>query len=224
MGLLNRPAVRYKWRDVDKDGNWSKPLHWVNFVLAIRKQSKMIAPGPYRINEQFTDWKGSVELTRREALKRFFSHLKGHIGAAWIMKASKGSIAARTVQINLPIPIQNTTGNDRIDKIYTVVFSKWDHLENWGICVCKRISGTYSWSQHSYCNAIDINGTSHQMYEISRFLVDNADELNVYTVIYNRQAWSRRTPYWHYYNGTNPHTDHVHVDCSPQGTGYPPTC
>lgn len=145
------------------------------------------------------------------------------VGMVWQIKLGNGNIIHfRKVHYNPPVT--DTAGNDRIDKVYTEMFSKWAKLENWGICVCKDIAGTSTISQHSYCNALDTHGSQQQMFEISRWLVANQDNLSVNTVIFNRQAWSRATPFWHEYDGVNPHTDHVHVDCAPPGSGHPSAC
>lgn len=74
------------------------------------------------------------------------------------------------------------------------------------------------WSQHSYGNALDITPPSQGLADALKMA---ASALSVANLIYNRRS-SYRGGDWQPYNGTNPHTDHVHADFWPPGTGTPP--
>jgi hypothetical protein len=46
---------------------------------------------------------------------------------------------------------------------------------------------------------------------VADFLVANADNLGIQSVIYNRRVWGYGRYYWRAYTGVNPHVDHVHT-------------
>lgn len=54
---------------------------------------------------------------------------------------------------------------------------------------------------------------------IANFLVENAEKIGVQFVIWDRNSWgaSRSLPKLRAYGGPNPHTDHIHVELSPEG-------
>lgn len=75
---------------------------------------------------------------------------------------------------------------------------------------------------NSYCNAWDIHHDDPVvMRRVADFLVANAYQLDVATVIYDRRIWTRDGG-WRTYTGVDPHTDHVHVEGYPLKTGTPP--
>lgn len=218
-------AVKYRFRRADVDQPWSPARGWLLHSLRVRQASVKLGRND---DYQTRKWTGehhqgewSNKAPRSKTLPVFLEMIKAsHVGAFFAMRSGDKVIVSRTVEVLMKIV--DTTGNDRVDRAFTEILSKWPNIENWGTCACRDIAGSSTWSQHSWCNAIDMNGQDAVMLEISRWLVANADHLSVHTVIYARQAWSRETPYWHYYDGVNPHYDHVHVDFDPQGYGYPP--
>jgi flagellar protein FlgJ len=87
-------------------------------------------------------------------------------------------------------------------------------------------------SLHSEGRAIDCHGHVSKPNEASqadayiRWLMANAVELQVSTIIWNRRIWSwpRRAQGWRSYMtkpNHNPHTDHFHVDLSWEGALHP---
>lgn len=87
-------------------------------------------------------------------------------------------------------------------------------------------------SIHSEGRAIDCHGFVSKPAEAAqaeayiRWLMANAVELQVATIIWNRQIWSwtRRAQGWRSYMtkpNHNPHTDHFHVDLSWEGALHP---
>lgn len=69
---------------------------------------------------------------------------------------------------------------------------------------CRKISGTSSWSQHSWENALDI------------FPVDRAEGDKIYARY--RTNWNVRTSLWQ----VKDHYDHIHLDFWPYGYSTPP--
>jgi hypothetical protein len=53
---------------------------------------------------------------------------------------------------------------------------------------------------------------------IAKYLVLNAQSLGVQLVIWDRTSWSARAPQGTRYTGPNPHTDHIHVELSVEGS------
>lgn len=55
-----------------------------------------------------------------------------------------------------PTMMFDTAGVYPVDKIVGTIIQKYPLVRSAGICVCKKISGTNVWSQHAYCNAVDM--------------------------------------------------------------------
>jgi hypothetical protein len=116
--------------------------------------------------------------------------------------------------------------NARVARVARVAYAYDNDLDCLGTQVCKRISGTSTWSQHAYGNAIDLAvrvplPTGFDMGaqdQIAAYLASYGRELSIATLIHRDRVW---TPLdgWHGYGGQY-HT-HIHVDCLPQGTGTP---
>lgn len=114
----------------------------------------------------------------------------------------------RVIEVSIIRPIP-TSGVYFIDLIAGALNAEFRGWANWGICVCKRIAGSWTYSDHSYCAAIDINHRT-KMYDISRYFAHNAAKYGIAYVIYNRQKFVPGYG-WSYYSGSNPHVDHVHI-------------
>lgn len=112
--------------------------------------------------------------------------------------------------------IYDTSGNDKIDKVWTYGKVKFPDVSYLGAYVCKQIAGTNSPSQHSYGNAIDFGRqTMGELYDLAHYLVANADELDLAHVIVDDRIWSYGS--WSHYGGNRHY--HVHADCTPQYSG-----
>ena len=103
-----------------------------------------------------------------------------------------------------------------------------------GRFVCKQISGSSSWSQHSWGNADDLfptpNDTQKKLRAIAdavvyqakhRTVANRGRKLDVAEVIDHdaRRIWTPSEG-WHAYGGTT--GAHVHVSGSPLKSGRPP--
>lgn len=213
-------AVGY--RLTKPSGELSPRYSFWSALLRLRHRIKESGRKAKISRDQGKTW--GPERNAREAFRIMRNEAKREpVGTVWWIKLANNNII-RFRKVHYNPPTIDTQGNNNVDKAYTEIFNRWKGLENWGICVCRDIAGTSTTSQHAYCNAIDIHGTPSQMFEISRWAEANFTRLNVYTIIFNRQAFSKPTPYWHFYGGVNPHTDHVHLDFDPQGSGFPTAC
>lgn len=111
-----------------------------------------------------------------------------------------------------------------------------DRVEKAGVYNCRRISGSSSWSQHSWGNAVDLfpdppvfddqadlravaNAVVHQATH--RTPANRGRRLAVARVI-DHDASRQWTPGagWHGYSGAK--GPHVHVEATPARTGAPP--
>lgn len=101
-----------------------------------------------------------------------------------------------------------------------------------GVYNCRKISGSSSWSQHSWGNAADIFAHEADLEAIAHNVVlqrqqdtyaNQGRRQPVHYVIWREGPggiWSP-TQGWHDYSGYHPPT-HVHVDFDPFQTGTPP--
>lgn len=111
-----------------------------------------------------------------------------------------------------PPPPANTVGTDRIDVQHAAAWAQFPGLESWGICNCRRISGSSTWSQHAWCNAEDIHRdlpgktVLQSLDPVHAWLSRNRAKLGIEHLIY------RTTSHW----------DHIHSDMRPNGRGTPP--
>jgi len=84
-----------------------------------------------------------------------------------------------------------------------------------GKCNCRKISGSNRWSQHAYCNALDIYhadwgyslNPTHQAWldEVHAFIMEHFDDLSLRTVIWRKKD----------------HFNHIHIDPYPKGYSTP---
>lgn len=96
---------------------------------------------------------------------------------------------------------------------------------NLGIYNPKRISGPSSaWSLHAEGRADDLGvpgGDPQWARDLAEALRASSAELGCQLVIYRRRVWSSLHPDegWRNYDGSNPHTDHLHVELSRAAAG-----
>lgn len=85
---------------------------------------------------------------------------------------------------------------------------------NYGCYNCRQIRGGGPLSLHAEGRAIDMGiprTLKHIGDEIFALAIFNAEALGIQEVIWYRQVWSAEKEYVHYYGGSVPHTDHVHI-------------
>jgi hypothetical protein len=196
----------------------SRPLTESEFRAEARKR----APAGRLVIDVLGDHKGpGPELSHTDGVRRFVNlTTEGGFGDKVRAIPQKGRYL-RAIKVHVKPDIMDTAGNARVDKAHTLLVQSFPgKLESWGICNCRQIAGTSSWSQHAYCNAEDWHASSTIMADMARLLVRRAKTLDVYHVIHERRIWTRGSG-WHSYGGSDPHVDHVHVDFAPQGDGWP---
>jgi hypothetical protein len=87
----------------------------------------------------------------------------------------------------------------------------------WSPDVIKSIVTTTAqdqWDEHASGKAIDCiiaSGKKSEVDDMVDWLVKNANEMAIGSIIWHRKIWDSDQKTWRNYNGPNPHTDHVHV-------------
>lgn len=101
-----------------------------------------------------------------------------------------------------------------------------------GIYNRRSVAGTDTPSAHAEGRAVDIGLSASKADEkalgdqLFRLLIKNATELGLDHVIWNQQIWSTARGGPRHYTGISPHTDHIHVAFSRDGsqrTSFPRT-
>jgi len=215
--LKYRVATRPK-----KDGakpDWTNPKGVVDARdVNVRRQRSHIGGG-YRMREQGDPWGPLKDLSEvHDSLPARLDQL--HVGQVWAVKAESDDYITMTRKVDVEPPVVQTPGTDAVDRLYTWLQDhfrgKW---ENWGICVCKRIEGTSTWSQHAYCNAIDVGGATGNLEAIAKAATAAAKAGHIPCDQVIWQGWE------HVHGGTvYDHYDHVHLTGQPQRSGYPTAC
>lgn len=89
---------------------------------------------------------------------------------------------------------------------------RYSRHTNMGIYNCRPVRGGYALSVHGEGRAGDSGMPWASDYgdNVARVLVRNAGALGLQAVIWDRRFWSRAYPTGRYYDGVNPHKDHIH--------------
>ena len=193
------------------DADWDKPRRKRLFVL--RRVRGLLKGRGTRFTITREGSSHSITRDLGSTIRRLRARLaKERVGEVYRVRGDASPdrpVAVRVIE-TAPPPVP-TPGIPAVDQFVGYLKDRWDgRWENWGICVCKHIAGTWNWSDHAYCAAIDVHGSADLMAGVAAFAASNAEKLHITYVIYNRRIWTRAEG-WHYYSGSDPHTDHVHV-------------
>jgi hypothetical protein len=116
--------------------------------------------------------------------------------------------------------------------LWSIVHANFPQARNLGIYNPRNVAGTSTPSAHTEGRALDIGLLTTRPTEklignqLFKSFIRTADELGLDHVIWNRTIWSRVHPDPRPYHGENPHTDHVHVAFTRDGsqrTDFPRT-
>ena len=108
--------------------------------------------------------------------------------------------------------------------LWTLVHANFHQTRFVGIFNKRNIAGTSTPSLHAEGRALDIGLLVARPDEkvlgdqLFQLLIDNADELGLSEVIWNKKIWSTTNTTPHTYTGVNPHIDHVHVGFTRDGS------
>lgn len=128
-----------------------------------------------------------------------------------------------TYRIHPRVSAQDCSGRPQpgLVALAAVLEELWPAQANWGIYNCRKVRGSSSLSHHAEGRAYDcgiplISGKANTKVgdPICRALLENAWELGIDHVIWNRRQWTAKYPDGAAYSGSNPtlrHEDHIHV-------------
>jgi len=206
------------------NSKWSKAQGQVEAVARIRAQLEAMG-GPYRIREArvepldlFGPSRGiGPTMTRLKSIMK-----NGPVGSYWLVDTAKDVfLQIRIIEVDV---IPDSSGTNPIDVVRYHLYHQFPQLSSYGICSCRRVTGTTSWSQHAYCNAEDYGASFSYMQKSVDWLNQNiggrGEDLPISQLIFNRRIWEPDTG-WQYYGGSDPHTGHFHISGLPERTGTP---
>lgn len=131
------------------------------------------------------------------------------VGDMVLVEGRTGLVRIRKVLRNAKI--MPTPGTPRIDRLHHFLWERFPDLESWGICNCRRISGSSTWSQHAWCNAEDLHrvaggSVKKGLDPVYRWLQANQRRFHIAHILWQ----------------VPDHYDHIHVDMAPNESGTPP--
>jgi hypothetical protein len=102
------------------------------------------------------------------------------------------------------------------------VMRRWSGVVSMGIYNPRPVRGYENrvpirWSSHAGGRSWDCGTTPADPWgdEIAEWLIANASELGCQYFIWNRRSW-RKSRSWNPYRGTDSHTDHLHIELTPE--------
>jgi len=202
----------------------NKDIGRTRAMVRLTRHLRKIGDSDYRIRKPGE--KPGPLLGLGEAMDRIRTMTKVHNFPGYkvsVKSDSAGAVAYGLLLVEPEPDITNTPGNAYVDLVYTMVFAKFPQASNLGNCYCRKIDGSYSWSQHAFCNAQDFGAPSGSQFwltlnSIANYIVANAVQFKTETVIVQDRIWLRGQG-WHNYGGAYHY--HVHTDGYPNGTGTP---
>jgi len=149
------------------------------------------------------------EFARLEAVDYIAGRLKtdGDVGDQWFLSAPEGSLAIRAIARGPQLVDAPSVGTPAIKELYVWTFSNFEEAESWGICNCRYIAGTHTWSQHAWCNGLDVH-------------FDRMSDCDEYVRQLKHDNVSRQAAQilWRIPD----HFDHAHLSGAPMRSGRPP--
>ena len=97
-------------------------------------------------------------------------------------------------------------------------------MVNYQIYVVRTVAGSTNASDHSEGRAMDVylEASDQNEKKIADYLYEvfirYADDLGIYYAIWNREIWRKATGQKVKYTGENPHTNHIHISWSKDGS------
>ncbi len=135
----------------------------------------------------------------------------------WLARAVKDNYTEKAKKVDLnPAKVIDTEGTQAIDIIVGTAATRYPSVLNYGIAACKRIAGSYSWSQHAYNNGVDFGGSTALLNDVANYL--NMLRIKHYVPAAEILWQGRNLVNGHF---VSDHFDHVHVSGSPLMYGTP---
>lgn len=202
-----------RYRVVRVEGDFStRPLFLSDAmkILGIKLKGQ---GGPYRISRVCDTCEWGPEKTYKETMKRV-RHLLSEARRGQAYKVlTKTSAVFRVNKFGHSIRVVDTEGTESIDRVWSIIHDYWPGVDSMGIFNCRRISGSYTWSQHAWGNAWDITFYDGQ----GGILTGLLDRIAAYL----RSAEMDRFVSEVIWREPN-HYNHIHVSGEPKLYGTPP--
>lgn len=205
---------------------WSRPLRLEGVMERASRELVSSGSKRFRMKRRGGTWgRWRDRQGMLEALKRRLG--RAEVGELYIVEP-EGVLWELRLRVVEPSPrIPDSPGTRPIDIVRFYTYSTFKHLESWGICSCRRIANSTTWSQHAYCNAEDFHAEWRYMADVCEWLVEaqrgrvkGVPRLPISQIIFSRRIFTPQRG-WAPYSGMDPHTDHIHVSGSPLMSGTP---
>lgn len=213
---MAEPRRQYRDQTRRENGDWTKLRPHVNKQDEMERARKVLRrhggqDGPYRI--RVNDGNGFDDFGTNRDLDGTMKRLRVVSGAVNIGDLIDVDLTPHNATLLRIKPIKLNAHKDRVPAgqynarvmAYLGALNKeFPGWTNYGICNCRYIAGTHTWSQHAYCNAVDVHfGTMSQMDEVYKYFNARRGQFAIATLLW-------RVP---------DHYDHVHADFQPQNAG-----
>lgn len=171
----------------------------------------------YRLRPKNADSWSKNAFALKAALERYTDRMRvAPEGFVLFIRAEKDRYQEKGTKVDVdPRAIINTVGNDAIDLSVGTVVERFPNVRSLGIVVCKRISGSSSWSQHAYGNGADFGGPgpwgSAENIRLLDKVVNYLEDLDPILPI-SQIGWR---------NWANHYPGHVHISGAPLQSGTP---
>jgi len=167
---------------------------------------------------------GRATLSKSMALVEALNKLETKVNAAslgskWYLVAVEDKFNRSVFRLDRnPTAYLATSGNDAIDIVVGTTVAKFPDVTNLGIFVCKKISGSSTYSQHSWANAVDFGSPYGFGSPRSVVLLDSV--ANYIQRLWD-QGWLPVAQLgWRNWDGHYP--GHMHISGDPMRSGIPP--
>lgn len=210
---------KYTWKK--RDG-WSSPRS-LTTLMAVAVLRVVAGKGPFDLTQDGDPI--AKDFTRRAVLKRFRVAISNReIGEVFRIRKGNGKVVftARAVRVLTPgVPCPDPAATDGVKKLWDAIqvatiaaekhFGRKLDVVFMGIYNCRRISGSYSWSQHAFRNGLDIR------IRRTGALASSIDT-EATTFVVNKVRSLAAETLWQ----VPGHTYHAHFTGAPKRYGTPP--
>ena len=201
--------VSFQQKDDRKPEDWFAAQGLGGAMDRVRARANEWPKGPTRQRDRGDEW-GPWRPNLGDALFHFKSSVEANRpGDIRVLQhENKALILVRNVAVpDIDYPSVSSNATPNVRRLIQPLWEEFPQLEYWGCFNCRRISGSSSFSEHAWADAIDIHAPSMSYGDdVNRWLNNNSVEYNITRVL------------WREAN----HYDHLHVDLNPDHSGYPP--
>jgi hypothetical protein len=200
--------VSFKAEGDKQAGDWFAPQGLGAAMDRVKSRMKKW-DGPYRQRDRGDDW-GPPKPFNDAASSYRGALEKNNVGDIRIItgKDTSAVVMTRKVEVvDVDYPDISSNATPAVKNLIKPLWDEYPQLASWGVFNCRRISGSSSWSQHAWADAIDLHApTMAYGDQVNRWLNANKGRFNLTRVLWRVAG----------------HYDHLHVDFDPDRSGTPP--